>query len=465
MSGRDTKSARAIAAEVLRQFDPRRHYAGPILDRLLDQTQERQRATDLVYGTIRNLLAIDAVIARFSGRPTARIAPPLLSIIRVAVYELIHSPATPVYSIVNEAVTHVGRAGGRKQTGFVNAVLRQVVRRIVNRQIELPAANPRRVLIQTPRAGCEFDADILPDPTSDLSAYLSLCFSLPAWLVARWLDEFGPEQTREICLGCHRKPSLYIRVNPLRTTASELLDRFEQAGIQAEPVTSGGSDPAGACEMLRVIGPQSVTQLPGFAEGLFTVQDLSASRAVQVLAPQTGWSVLDLCAAPGTKTTQLAEWTRDAADIIATDIDAGRLERVRENVARLGLKSVTTVEHAQVEHAGPGPFDAVLLDVPCSNTGVLARRIEARFRLRPEGLEELATMQRGLLDRAAALTKPAGRICYSTCSIERTEDREVVESFLTVRREFELAREELMLPSATGFDHDGAYVALLVRAV
>jgi 16S rRNA (cytosine967-C5)-methyltransferase len=496
MSGQRYKSARAMAAEVLQRFDPQRDYAGVILDRLLDQTRERQRATDLVYGTIRNLHALDAVLARFSGRQPARIAPDLLSILRVAVYELVYSPATPVYSIVDEAVSGAGRVGGKKQTGFVNAVLRQVVRHISDRQAAVATASPTRTLVQTATSGCEFDTDLLPDPDASLPAYLATCFSLPPWLVTQWVEEFGPGQARSICRACNRRPSLYVRVNPLRTTAADLRRRFAQAGVLAEPVpagwavpavsmgghrTAGGADvgagdeermvgtahPARentgpASDMIQITGPHSVTQLPGFAEGLFTVQDLAAAHVVPVLEPQPGWSILDLCAAPGTKTTQLAELTRDAAAITATDIDAERLVRVRENLVRLGIRSATVVPYAQLESGRAGPFDAILLDAPCSNTGVLARRVEARFRVTPRAVEELAAVQKGLLEKAAALLKPAGRICYATCSIQEAENQQVVQDFLA-HHPFALAREALLLPSAESFDHDGAYVALLQR--
>jgi 16S rRNA (cytosine967-C5)-methyltransferase len=487
MAVRDSKSARAIAGEVLREFDPAREYAGPILDRLLDQTDQRQRATDLVYGTLRNLHAIDAVIAQFSGRPIARITPALLDIIRIAVYELAYSQATPVYSIVNEAVNNAGPVGGKKQTGFINAVLRQIVRHITDRQMELAKADPRRTLIESPQAGCQFDTDFLPDPGTSLQVYLSTCFSLPPWLVGEWLEQFGSQQTRAICLACNRRPSLYIRVNPLRTTLPDLLARFEQAGIRAELAAPGGIvkaeglgdgfrvagilpalrgrdalDTAMDTGMVKIVGPHAVTQLPGFAEGLFTVQDLSASQAVQVLDPQPGWSILDLCSAPGTKTTQLAEATGDSAHIIATDINPERLDRVRENIARLGLASVTIVPYAQLEQKQAGSFDAILLDAPCSNAGVLARRVEARFRVRRKAVQEIAATQKALLAKAAGLVKPGGRICYSTCSIQRQENQDVTE-FLTASSQFELAREELILPSADSFDHDGAYVALLLR--
>jgi 16S rRNA (cytosine967-C5)-methyltransferase len=398
---------------------------------------------------------------------------------------------------VDEAVSYAGHAGGKKQTGFVNAVLRQVVRHITNRQAELATVAITRTLVQTATTGCEFDTDFLPAPNASLPAYLAACFSLPAWLVTQWVEEFGPEQARHICLACNRRPSLYVRVNPLRTTAQDLLTRFEQAGIQAEAVpvgwamptvsvgghrTAGGAEvgagdeertvgtahPTGgdtgpASDMIKVTGPHAVTQLPGFSEGLFTVQDLAAAQVVPMLESQPGWSILDLCAAPGTKTTQLAELTRDAARITATDIDPERLVRVRENVARLGIRNVTVVPFAQLESAQAGPFDAILLDAPCSNTGVLARRVEARFRVTPEAVEELAAVQRGLLERAAGLLKPTGRIGYATCSVQRRENQDTVREFLADHRQFELLREEITLPSSKAFDHDGAYAALLVR--
>lgn len=455
MSARELQSARAVAAQTLQRFDPACDYAGTILDPLLSQTDERQRATDLVCGTIRNLHAIDAVIARFSGRRPDRIAPALLSIIRVGIYELAYSPATPVYSIVNEAVNNARKAGGRKQTGFVNAVLREIVRHLANREAQPAASNPRRTLIREPGTGCEFDTDLLPDPAISPAEYLSTCFSLPLWLVRDWLDAFGPDQTRQVCLGSNRRPSLYIRVNLLRTTAQDLLARLEQAGIKAEIV------PDMTLDLLRITSPHAVTELPGFSEGLFTVQDLSASQAVRVLQPQPGWTILDMCSAPGTKTTQIAELTQDSATILATDIDPERLKRVQENIARLGLMSITIIPYTQLAHGTVGPFDAILLDVPCSNTGVLARRIEARYRLRPETIHDLAAIQRTLLEKAAALLKPSGRICYSTCSIQKPEDQDVIRDFLATHKQFKLACEQLTLPSLAPFDHDGAYMAIL----
>ena len=444
------RTARYIAAQVLGKFDPKRNYAGPILDKFLDQTQQRQRATDLVFGTIRNLIAIDKVIDAFAGCPVERIQRKLLNIIRVGCYELVYSPSTQQYSIINEAGENAKAIAGTKQVGFVNALLRKITRHIKNRQIELSQADARRTLVQCAETGCEFDTDFLPDFETELAEFLSVGFSLPQWLVTDWLCEFGKEQTRQICIAQNRRPSIYVRTNRLKTTAQKLIGKFEKEGIELEIVPNE--------TILRIKSPRSVIQLPGFDEGLFIVQDLTALQPVGLLTPQPGWTILDLCAAPGVKTTQLAEVTGDAAKIIATDIDDERLKKVKENSDRLGIKSIKVVPYKKLADI---KFDCILLDVPCSNTGVLARRIEARYRIRPEAVEELAKTQYELLEKAAGLLKPQGKICYSTCSIQKQENGELIREFLDKNPGFKLESERLTLPSAEGFDHDGGYTAIL----
>ncbi|MHC4705945.1 MAG: transcription antitermination factor NusB [Planctomycetota bacterium] len=460
MPPQEPKPARVVAMMALNQFDAATKgqvYVGPILNKLLEQTDERQRATDLVFGTIRNRAAIDMVIAKLGDRPVDRIAAKLLNIIRIGAYELVYSPTTPEYSIVNEAVENTKVVGGKKQTGFVNAVLRQIGRHITNREASLSKSNARRTLSQTPSAGCEFDIDILPEPKASPADYFGTAFSLPKWLVSDWLGKFGPERTGQICFASNRKPSTYARANRLRTTTEEIAARLHQAGIECDLPPDES--------MVRIKGPRAVTQLPGFAEGLFSVQDLTASQVVKALQPQPGWTILDLCAAPGVKTTQLAESTGDSAKIIATDIDNERLKMVKENIARLGIKSVDLTEYNKLKKVAEqtGPFDAVLLDVPCSNTGVLARRVEARYRIRPTTATKLAKTQYQLLETAAAMIKPQGKICYSTCSIQEPENGQLVRRFVQKHPNFRLESEVLTLPSAEDFDHDGGYVAIVTK--
>jgi 16S rRNA (cytosine967-C5)-methyltransferase len=465
MPAQSPKAARLVAAEILNRFDPKRNYAGPILAELLPQTQERQRTTDFVFGTIRNRSAIDRVITTFSGRPVERIPITLLNIIRLAGYELVYCPETPEYSVVNEAVENAKAVSGKKQTAFVNAVLRQITRHISNRSAQLSQADLASTLPQTAVSYCEFDSKFLPDPDASPADYLAAAFSLPKWLITDWLSEYGLEDTRQICFASNRRPSIYVRPNTLKITAQELAEHFRRAGIDHEIVPE--------VEMIRIKSPQDITQVAGFAQGLFSVQDITASRAGRVVwahlrgdGGQSPLYILDLCAAPGTKTTQLAELTGDSAKIIATDIDSRRLEKVKENIARLDIKSVTTIvydelfENSQFKILN-SKFDAILLDVPCSNTGVLARRVESRYRLRQNAIAELAETQADLLQKAAALVKPGGKICYSTCSIQRAENDELVRQFLAKNADFDLRSEELRLPSAEQFDHDGGYVAII----
>jgi len=458
MADKKIKSARAVAVQALNRCDPERNYAGPILDKLLHRTEQRQRATDLVFGTMRNRRAIDTVIATFSGRPVQRIKSPLLNIIRVAVYEFIYSVVTEEYAIVNEAVEHTKAVAGSKQAGFVNAVLRQIIRHMSNRQVPLEQADTRRTLAQTLAAGCEFDTDFLPDRQTSPDGYLSTVFSLPPWLVADWLGEFGEERTRRICAASNRRPSIYIRPNPLKTTTQELADKLAADNIETEIIEG---------TMIKLKSPKAVSKLPGFAEGEFTVQDITASQPIRLLNPHPDWTMLDMCAAPGVKATQLAEVAGDSARIFATDIDSNRLGLVRENTTRLGINGVEIVPHERIWNSKSSipnsRFDCVLLDVPCSNTGVLARRIEARYRVTPKAVQALVKIQGELLRAACEMVRSCGTICYSTCSIQRGENSGLIGNFLAANDTFELKAQRLVLPSAEGADRDGGYTAILVR--
>jgi len=442
---------------VLNRFSRRRGYACPILDDVFETTAEKQRTTDIVFGTIRNAKVIDLVITRLVDCPVERISSKLLNIIRIGAYELIFTPDIPEYAIVNEAVGNAKTVADKKQADFVNALLRKLTRAIENRKIPLADANVRKTLPQTTSTGCQFHTCFLPTLETEQADYLALAFSLPKWLVAGWLNEFGAEKTRQICFASNRRPSIYIRPNKLKTTIHKLTDDFFRSGLDVEVIDSAS--------MIRIKSPGSVTELPGFAEGLFTVQDVTASYPARVLRPQPNHTILDLCAAPGVKSTQLAEITADLAKIIATDIDSGRLQMVRQNVSRSGIKSICIVAYDKLEQkiAELGSFDSILLDVPCSNTGVLAKRPQVRHRITPQAINECAKIQSRLLEKAAGLIKPGGRICYSTCSIQKNENNRLIARFLQNNPGFVLESEELTLPSAQGFDCDGAYFAILER--
>ncbi len=455
MTSPESKSARAVAIVVLNQFDPKQNYASLVLEKYLQQTSEKQRATDLVLGTTRNQPAIDMVISKLSDCPIERIPAKLLNIIRIGAYELLYCPQTVEYAIVNEAVESTKKIGGKKQVGFVNAVLRQITRHITNRNISLSEAESQKTLPQTVSTGCQFDCDILPSSKTNPAEFLSTAFSLPDWLVSGWLSEFGFAKTQQICFASNRRPSLYIRPNPLKVTLNVLAEKFGQEKIDCKICDDKS--------MIRIKGSKAVAALYGFSQGLFSVQDITAYQVAKALNPRSDWTILDLCAAPGSKTTHLAELTSDRAKIIATDIDSQRLRRVTENINRLGLTSIKAVEYGNLEKIidEVGLFDAVLLDVPCSNTGVLAKRPEVRFRIKPKAIAELAKIQSKLLEDASAMIKPHGKIVYSTCSIEKDENKSLISRFLKKNSHLKLEYEQLTLPSAEDFDHDGGYVAVI----
>ncbi len=262
----------------------------------------------------------------------------------------------------------------------------------------------------------------------------------------------SPVEVCAVAAACNTAPQTYLRVNRRKTSPTALLEKFAAAGIVAEQVTDHP-------EALRLVSGPAIPQIPGFTTGEFTPQDLTAMRAAPRLAPAAGDRVWDMCAAPGTKTTHLAEIMDDHGEIVATDVDFDRLTRIDENAKRLGL---TSIRGKFIKTDGTllpeGPFDAILLDVPCSNTGVLHRRPEARWRLQPRDLTDLVEQQANLLAAAWTRLRPGGRLLYSTCSIEPEENSERITRFLALNPTARLTESVSFLPTSNG---DGGYQALL----
>jgi 16S rRNA (cytosine967-C5)-methyltransferase len=301
--------------------------------------------------------------------------------------------------------------------------------------------------------------DVFPPPETDLAGYITAAFGLPEWLITRWSVRFSPDQMLQMAKWFDLRQPLTLRVNPLKTTRDELLAEMREAAT-GDPTTllEAGDRP----ESIRYEGPFRIVDLPGFADGRFTVQDETAMSAAALLAPQPGERVLDLCAAPGTKTTHLAELMKGEGSIVATDVDLGRLRKIEENADRLGFSSMIQplVIREDLSELPEGPFDAILIDVPCSNTGVLGKRPEVRSRITPEDIDELVVTQKKLLDAAASLIAPGGRIVYSTCSVEPEENSGVVTQFLQKSSDFELVETQEFIP---GSPSDGGYQVLLRR--
>jgi 16S rRNA (cytosine967-C5)-methyltransferase len=448
-------SPRRAAWEVLSNFNAAEYNCAELVEKFGDQTQNRASLVDIAFGIIRNSVFIDNLISLASVKPLKNIPEKILNCLRIAVYELVFTSQAD-YAIVNEAVNLAKAIGSKKTAGFVNAVLRKVCASIKNKTADLSKADLRKTLPLSPAVGCEFNIDILPDADKQKGEYLSCAFSLPLWLIEQWLGQYGFEKTKNICFASNRRPSVYARPNKLKITAEKLFETLKSQEVDCEL--------AEEYKMVRINKSGNIAGLKSFKAGLFTIQDLTSSLVAKVLNPQPGWKIFDICAAPGTKTTQIAEAIGDKGVIIATDIDNSRLGRIGENVRRLGITSVKILSYEDfIKEAGQTEADTVLLDVPCSNTGVLAKRPEVRLRLDKKRLEEIVKIQIELLEFGSSLVKKGGKICYSTCSILNQENSEVVKNFISKKREFVLEQEKLILPSVGTWDFDGGYAAILVK--
>src|SRR5581483_5462941 len=340
-------------------------------------TQGRRRALvqELTYGTLRHWGTLDALVKTLASKPFADAS--LACLVAVALYQLEHTRA-PAFAVVNHAVQAVIALGRPAAKGLVNALLRRFLRE-------------RDALL----------ARVQRDPVAR--------WSYPAWWIARIEREY-PEQWRDILTAGNERPPLSLRANARVTTPDALVARFEQAGIAAQRVGTAG---------VIVQSPQPVQALPGFDDGAFSVQDAGAQLAAPLLRVQNGMRVLDACAAPGGKTTHLAELAD--VDIVAIDESDARLERVRENVARLRLPT-GRVRIIAADAGAPDTwwdgvcFDRILADVPCTASGVIRRHPDGKWLRREEDIAGFARQQRRLLDGLWPLLAPGGLLLYATCS-------------------------------------------------
>lgn len=470
---------RHLAFEALFAFESRRAFVGNILEdqfRKHDPSgQERAFATELACGCVRRMITLDLLIETCVTRPREAIEDGLWTLLRMGAYQLLFMPGLAAHAAVHETVELASLIGMPRWQGMINAALRQLQREYVpeggletftvtdrkaltpetmivgaepRRADEGPDTPPRYTAIRLKRA-------IAGSPQHDWTQYLARTQSYPEWLVGRWRTAGGDDAALRLAVWFNGSGGMFLRVNPLRSDRDSLLATLQQRGIAARTAPSA----------VGIELPESVPigGMPEFVQGKFTVQDASATAAGELLAPKPGERVWDVCAAPGGKTTHLAEQMRNEGSILATDIHSFRLKLVTDACERLGVTNVAICLIADDAHDAPTElFDAILLDVPCSNTGVLGKRPEARWRISPSDFQELVPLQKRLLTLALSRLKPGGRIVYSTCSVEPEENANVVRAVLAGEPEIEFVTEQLHQPGRPG---DGGYQALLRRKI
>ncbi len=420
---------------------------GSVLSRLDLPAAMRPFAREIATGVLRHRALLDYTLAPLLKKPLDKLDAPVRATLRLAAYERIFLN-TPAAAVGNE---YAGLMRGEKLSSavaFVNAVARR-----------LPD-----------------HARAAPDCEREPVAHLAITHSHPVWLVERWLSRWGFDECAALCAAINQIAPLSLRVNTLRTTRDEVLDALRTRGLEAR---LGHLSP----DAILVESAGDPTSWPEWQEGLVIAQDEAAQLVARLAAPQPGQTVIDVAAAPGGKTTHLAQLMQDTGHVIACDVAPGRLKLVRDNAQRLGFNSieVRAGDFREIAPALP-PADAVVLDAPCLGTGTFRRRPDAKWRKTPEQLHELMRLQRSLLDAAAQKVRPGGTLVYATCSLEAEENEEQVRTWLSEQTDWTIEMPaDSLLPEATwqqiitaeGFlqtrPHrhgcDGMFAAKLRRAV
>lgn len=417
-------TARKIAAVALQTIERTRTFSDDVFDHitknLVVTERDRHLAFELFYGVLRHYLTLDWRLDQVSRKPMTRLPLTVATTLRVAAYQLLYLDRIPASAAVNEAVQLIRKQPGHNWSGFVNAVLRNLLRHPV---------------------------PPLPDPAIDATQTLSIQYACPPWLVERWRQSFGLTQTEHLCQQSIGIPPLTIRTNTLQCSRSQLLTRLQSEEILAQETTVS---PVGL--ILNKCG--SPGALSALQEGWCYVEDEAAQLIPLLLDPQPGERILDACAAPGGKTTHLAQLMKNQGTIVALDRHQGRLDRLISNCARLGISNVLPIYHdltATSGHDGTNhvstlrpkipamlaqSFDRILLDAPCSALGILRRHPEGKFIKSLSTIQHAMVLQREILDRVSDLLRPGGILVYSACSVEPEETTEIISGFCQEHPEF-----------------------------
>jgi 16S rRNA (cytosine967-C5)-methyltransferase len=414
------RGARAVALDVLLSVERHHVPADDALDRARAPSQaegldarDRALTVELVYGVLRHQSTLDWRLDHVATKSMAKLPARVRAALWLGAYQLLHLDRIPPSAAVNESVALIKAGSPGHWPGFVNAVLRALIRE---------------------------PAPPWPDPAVDPVRALSVRHACPAWLTERWIARFGVQDAEALCHATTVVPPLTIRVNTLRITRDELAARLAESGHAVRPTRVS---PVGL--ILDKCGP--VTELPPFRDGAFYVEDEAAQLIAPILDPRPGELVLDACAAPGGKTTHLAALMHNTGEIIAVDSSAARLRLVEDNCRRLGIAIVRPIR-ADATVSLPRNlrerlFDRILVDAPCSGLGVLRRHPEGKWRKEAETLQQHQRIQISLLEQTQRLLRPGGVLVYSTCSSEPEENEQVIDQFCSARTEF---RRESVAP-------------------
>ncbi len=386
-------------------------FADVALDRVLANhtlsNADRRLLTELVYGCVRRLRSLDTLIDQLGRKPALSQPPDVRTTLHLGLYQLRYLEQIPPSAAVNTTVDLLKQNKMGGLSGFVNGLLRQYLRL---RETQDPLRLP-----------------------SDPVDRLGVLHSYPSWIVQTWVDSLGLEGAEQLCITLNQSPSIDLRINPLKTDRDTVQAAFADHGVTTTPLPP-------LPQALRIVGnPGPIHQLPGYTEGWWTIQEASAQLVGHLVNPTPGSTVIDLCAAPGGKTTHLVELMQGQGVVWACDRTASRLKRLQQNLQRLQISTVNLREGDGRNPSSELPLaDYMLIDAPCSGLGTLNRHADARWRQTPESVTELAELQTQLLSAATQQVKPGGVIVYATCTLHPAENEDVINHFLGQHPQWQL---------------------------
>ena len=402
--------ARETALKTLYKIDKNEGYSNIILNEELEKSKKNLSEKDIgliseiVYGTITWRLTIDEIIKKYSKIKFKKLSLWILNILRIGIYQIIFLDKIPKSAAVNESVNLAKRYGHKGSANFVNAVLRKVDKNDYEDFLNIANDEDR----------------------------ISKVFSMPKWIIEELLKEMNMENVEQICKSSNLKPKINIRVNNLKTNKQKLKEELIKRNINLKD---------GKLEDFIVVEKmKNIEDLDLFKQGYFTIQDEMAGLISIVLEPQKGQNILDCCSAPGGKTTYIAELIENEGNIEAWDIHEHRVRLVQENAKRLGVTCISTkVQDSTIySEENKDKYDKILLDVPCLGLGVLKRKPDIKWTRNKEDIEEISKLQMQILDTCSKYLKKGGELVYSTCSILKSENEEIIENFVQKNYDFEI---------------------------
>ncbi|MCC5911972.1 MAG: 16S rRNA (cytosine(967)-C(5))-methyltransferase RsmB [Clostridiaceae bacterium] len=404
-------NARETALKVLYSVEVDKAYSNIALNKELKNSEhtklDKNFITELVYGTLENLIYIDYVIQQFATMKLNKMNPWALNALRLGIYQILFLEKVPEFAAVNESV-NLTKKYAKRASGFVNGVLRNIIRNKGN--INMPNKN------------------------EDFEYYLSIKYSHPKWMVEKFLKYFSKEFTEDLLRVNNETPKLFIRVNTIKTTIEEVVTLLEEKGVEVE------KNPY-IHEALAIKGGISdLEELDIYKKGFIHIQDFSSMLVAKILDPKEGEFIIDVCSAPGGKTTHIADLMKNKGRVLARDVHDHKLKLVAKNATRLGIDIIKTenfngksLDHEMLEKA-----DKVLVDAPCSGLGIIRRKPEIKYRKEEDNIDTITDMQLKILSNASKYVKSGGELVYSTCTIDPNENQNVIQRFLKHNPKFKL---------------------------